>query len=484
MAVCRVVRPADGGAMRRHMDMDAKGVGRTVWLAALAMALIPLGLMPGCATTDSTIMLDPKGEPTEVTQEEIHELSGENMAYLLQVGDKLSVQFRLRDFREGDVPWDYRIEVGDNMEVRLTAPMGDTDSYKIDVGDLIGISFLNNWPLNSNRTVRPDGYITMPEVGDVKAAGLTPLELRRRLTDLYARTGIIEGEPRITVNVDFSNPDRLENISRDVVVRPDGAIRLPSLNTDVHIAGKTVQEAGDAIKEVASKILRNPPDVNLVVFPTINNTLVSMNGTYTVRPDGRISLPKLGELQVAGYSAEEVRKNIDEMCQPLAFNTVESAVDVVTATGARIYVGGETKINGVFPLEGAPTALQAILMAGGPTNHSRLNSVLVIRRNPNGKPYVFKTNLALALQGRTENDIPLRGFDIVYVPKKLISRANLFVEQYIEEIIPFENTLGVSGTYYLNEQRINTKSKNNSFNTGITYLPGQGGLIPGAVINP
>jgi len=363
--------------------------------------------------------------------------------------------------------------------------MGDTMDYKIDVGDLIGISFLNNWPLNSNRTVRPDGYITMPEVGDVKAAGLTANELNQTLTNLYGKTGIIEGEPRITVNVDFANPDRLENMSRDVVVRPDGAIRVPGLKGDVQIAGLTVDEASKAIQEQAAAVLRNEPEVALVVFPFINNALTGMNGLYTVRPDGRISVPKLGDVQVAGYSVEEIRKDLNDQASEVIFNEVDTSVDLASATGSRIYVGGEVGVNGVYPLDGAPTALQAIMMAAGPNNNSRLNSVLVIRRNPNGKPYVFKTNLAEALQGHTENDIPLRAFDVVYVPKKIISKANLFVEQYIEEIVPFDNSLGVTGTYYMNEQDINTKSKSKSFNSGVTLLPSAGVNIPlGGVINP
>jgi protein involved in polysaccharide export with SLBB domain len=463
------------------MEMKAKGLRGFGWVACAVLTL----LVAGCATTKSTVLVDPRGDDEEVTQEDIAELSGTETAYLTQVGDKLNITFSVRNYREGDVAWGYRIEVGDQMEVRLTAPMGDTMDYKIDVGDLIGISFLNNWPLNSNRTVRPDGYITMPEVGDVKAAGLTANELNQTLTNLYGKTGIIEGEPRITVNVDFANPDRLENMSRDVVVRPDGAIRVPGLKGDVQIAGLTVDEASKAIQEQAAAVLRNEPEVALVVFPFINNALTGMNGLYTVRPDGRISVPKLGDVQVAGYSVEEIRKDLNDQASEVIFNEVDTSVDLASATGSRIYVGGEVGVNGVYPLDGAPTALQAIMMAAGPNNNSRLNSVLVIRRNPNGKPYVFKTNLAEALQGHTENDIPLRAFDVVYVPKKIISKANLFVEQYIEEIVPFDNSLGVTGTYYMNEQDINTKSRSKSFNSGVTLLPSAGVNIPlGGVINP
>ena len=109
------------------------------------------------------------------------------------------------------------------------------------------------------------------------------------------------------------------------------------------------------------------------------------------------------------------------------------------------------------------------MMAYGPNNDARLNNVLVIRRNPEGKPLVFKINLHAAMtKGYTENDIELKPFDVVYVPKKLISRADLFVEQYIDELVPFDNSLGVTGTYYLNSQRVKSSSRNKNLNMGAT----------------
>jgi len=367
------------------------------------------------------------------------------------------------------------------MEVRLTAELGDRPLYRIDVGDLIGITFLNNWQMNSNKTVRPDGYITMPELGDVKAAGLTPNQLKETLTSLFDQTGIIAGDPHITVNVDFSNVDRLENSSRDVVVRPDGAIRIPQIKSDLRVAGLTVAEAGASIRKEAAKVFRNPPEVSLIVFPFINNVLNGMSGTFTVRPDGKISIPRLGEVQVAGFGVTELRKEVDAMASDIAFNDIRSAIDVITVTGSRIYVGGEVGISGVYPLAATPTALQAIMMARGLNNESRLNSVIVVRRNPEGKPYVFKLDLHAALiYGKTENDIPLRAFDIVYVPKKPIAKANLFVEQYIEEIVPFDNNLGVNGTYYLNKQKVETKSfnKNVGLNATSVLNRGLGAALP------
>lgn len=438
-------------------------------------ALLAIVLLAGCHKTDSTIMLDPDGEDVAVTPEEIHEWSGADAPYLFTVGDELDIQFRAKDYRSGQPGWEYRIEVGDSMEVRLNQDY-TVGEYRVDVGDIIGIAFLNNWSWNATRAVRPDGVVSFDSVGDIKAAGKTIKELEAELTRRYNETGLIEGDPHITVSVDFSNSDRLDNMSRDLVVRPDGKIRLPVIKSDIPVAGLTVDEACQAVQREAQKVLQNPPVVTMVVFPYINNALAAMNGVYKVRPDGRISIPRLGEMQTAGYSNAELRHELAKACEGLMHNPVDPAVKVLVATGARIYVGGEVDLPGVYPLDSAPTALQAVIMARGPNDRSRLTSVLVIRRNPNGKPYVFETNLAMALKGHTENDIPLRSYDVVYVPKKLISRANLFVKQYIDDIVPFDNSLGVTGTYYLNEQRTRSKSRNFNYTTGVNVIPG--GLAP------
>jgi len=451
---------AETNQRRRRWDLMTGIQLRRMTCVAVCIAA---AMIAGCASTQRGIVVMEDGRPEPVTAEDVTEMSGgeEPLEYLLQVGDQLAVGFEIKDYRAGDVPWDYKIEVGDRMEVRLTAELGDRPLYRIDVGDLIGISFLNNWQLNSNKSVRPDGYITMPELGDVKAAGLTPMQLQQTLNELFGQTGIIAGDPHITVNVDFSNVDRLENSSRDVTVRPDGAIRIPQVKADVRVAGLTVADAGAAIRKEAAKVFRNTPEVSLVVFPFINSVLEGMSGTFTVRPDGQVSIPRLGEVQAAGFGVTAMRESIDTMASEVAFNDIRSAVDVITVTGSRIYVGGEVGISGVYPLAATPTALQAIMMARGLNNESRLNTVIVVRRNPDGNPYVFKLDLKAALiYGKTENDIPLRAFDIVYVPKKPVAKANLFVEQYIEEIVPFDNNLGVQGTYYMNKQQVDTESFN------------------------
>lgn len=448
--------------------MKIGSVRALLGLAALVMATT----LVGCATTSQGIVvIDEKGKPKEVTPEEVEAMSGKPTQYLLQVGDQVNLSFRVRNLRDGEAPWDYRIEVGDSMEVRFSADVVDPGTYRIDVGDVIGVSFLNNWPLNAIRSVRPDGKISLTEVGDVMAAGKTPLELQNLLTGLYDKTGIIQGAPQLTVNVDFVNVDRLESMSRDVVVRPDGKIRLPMFEKDVQVAGMTVSEASRALRDEAAKTLRNKTNVGIMVFPAVSTTLNSMDGVVSVRPDGKVSVPRLGEFQAAGFLLDDLKQQLDLACSGLVFNPVETIANLTTMTGSRIYVGGEVVEPGVYPIESSPTALQSIILAKGALKTGRMTTVIVVRRNPNGKPFVFKTNLTEALKGATENDVKLRAFDIVYVPMKPISKADLFVAQYIDELVPFDNSLGVSGSYYLNEQEVDTKARTRNLNFGISASP-------------
>lgn len=447
---------------------------KRVYLAWALVLTCLVALAPGCATNGKSgsgvIVLGEAGKDKPITPEEIDAMSGIDRPYFLQVGDVVNVDFKIKSLRKGEAPWDYRIEVGDSMEARLMPGTPEPGDYKLEVGDVIGISFLDNWQMNVTRTVRVDGMISAPEIGDVKARGLTSIGLRDALAAAYKASQIIEGDPRITVNVDFVNLDRYEEMSRDIVVRPDGAIRLPGIKTDLHIAGLTVGEASDLIGREAAKVLQNKPTVSLVLFPAVDTSILKdMSGAVQVRPDGRISISRIGEVQAAGYSVEELREVLASLSEGIIANPVEPSVDVLKSTGGRIYVGGEVRNPGVYPLEGAPSALQAVITANGFVDGSRMNDVIVVRRNPNGKPYVFKTNLRVALtRGHTDNDIMLRPFDTVYVPKKTITKLNQWVDEYINKLVPFDNSLGINAQYYMNEQEISTKGRSFNFNTGAT----------------
>jgi polysaccharide export outer membrane protein len=101
--------------------------------------------------------------------------------------------------------------------------------------------------------------------------------------------------------------------------------------------------------------------------------------TMPVRPDGHISLPLVGDVEVAGLTTEEARRLIANRFQQWVTNPMDVAVIVHEVHSAAIYVTGEVMKPGVFPLHGDTTVLQAIALAGGFDEFSKRDYATVVR---------------------------------------------------------------------------------------------------------
>jgi len=161
-----------------------------------------------------------------------------------------------------------------------------------------------------------------------------------------------------------------------------------------------------------------------------------LNREVVIRPDGMISLPLLDDVSASGLTpaaldAELTERYRGELAKP------EVTVIVREFAGQRVYVGGEVGQQGVVTLTGGATLFQAIQEAGGllPTAHRK--QVVLIRRAADGKPVGQTVDLRPILTGsHPEEDIPLEPYDVVFVPRSRIANVNLFVEQYIRNVLP------------------------------------------------
>lgn len=103
----------------------------------------------------------------------------------------------------------------------------------------------------------------------------------------------------------------------------------------------------------------------------------------TVRPDGKISLPLIGELKAAGVTPEELRVSIMEKLKEFQ-QTVVASVIVQSANSYRIYVLGEVRLPGTYVLKTNTSVLQALALAGGFSQFSSKNKIIVIRKRTDG----------------------------------------------------------------------------------------------------
>jgi len=210
-----------------------------------------------------------------------------------------------------------------------------------------------------------------------------------------------------------------------------------------------LMEAGPLRQEETTEyVLHAGDEIEIKFFdaPELNERIV-------IRPDGRVSFGLINELEVAGTTVARLREIITSEYGKL-YKDVRVAVIVREFASQLVYISGEVATPRVMPLKGSLTALQSIGAAGGFTNHAKASDVLIIR-NDRGKPFVFKVDLERVL-ARGEGDVLLQPQDIVYVPKTLIAKVDLFVEQYINQIIP----RAVSVTFPFNMYLGTLKTKN------------------------
>jgi polysaccharide export outer membrane protein len=162
-----------------------------------------------------------------------------------------------------------------------------------------------------------------------------------------------------------------------------------------------------------------------------------LNETVTVRPDGKISLQLVDEVQAAGLKPSQLDADLTgKYSHELKKPTV--TVIVKSFEGQRIYVGGEVNRQGLIKFTGGMTPLQAVFDAGGFMETASPEDAIVIRKGPGSEPVPIALNLANALQGISNNaDFSLQPNDVLYIPKTAIAKANKFVNQYIENLFLF-----------------------------------------------
>jgi len=161
-----------------------------------------------------------------------------------------------------------------------------------------------------------------------------------------------------------------------------------------------------------------------------------LNEKMRVRPDGKISLQLMGETRAVGLTPSELGEIIKTKYSKWFYH-LNVAVIVQDFAGYKVYVGGEVKIPGLVTTFGNIPALEAIFMSGGFKDTAHPESVIIIRKGSDNQPHVRKLNLTAAISGKaSEQNLLLKPFDVLYVPKSAVAKANLFVEQYITKMLP------------------------------------------------
>jgi polysaccharide export outer membrane protein len=105
-----------------------------------------------------------------------------------------------------------------------------------------------------------------------------------------------------------------------------------------------------------------------------------LSQSVQVRPDGKITLPLIGDIDAVGRTPIELRDSIRTLLKEYVTNPTVTVI-VVEATTATAYVMGEVNHPGAVTLQGPLTVMQALALAGGLKDFADAKNIRILRKN-------------------------------------------------------------------------------------------------------
>lgn len=230
--------------------------------------------------------------------------------------------------------------------------------YVIGPQDVLTVAVYDHPDLSGRFTVEGDGTLTFPLIGRVKAAGLTLRALEEALTVRFA-DGYLKN-PQVSVSVDEYKSQRVFLMGE---VRVPGAYQLTGDMTVLEALAK----AGGVLQTAAEEVL--------VVRPAST----SKQGGPASPTDGESTVLKVNirELQAGALSQNVVLRDGDT---------------IVVGRSQAVYVFGQVRAPGAYPVDRGTTVLQALSLAGGVTDRGSTGRIKVVR-TVEGKKQEVKVKL-------------------------------------------------------------------------------------------
>jgi polysaccharide export outer membrane protein len=154
-----------------------------------------------------------------------------------------------------------------------------------------------------------------------------------------------------------------------------------------------------------------PEDVLTVVFWRDKE----MSADVVVRPDGKISLPLVNDVQAAGLTPEQLRQQLDKAASKFVAEP-NAAVVVKTINSRKVYITGNVAKPSTYALADGMTVLQLIAVGGGLLEFADAKNIVVVRKDE-GRDVFFKFNYKdVSRQKKLDQNIVLKPGDTVIVP--------------------------------------------------------------------
>ena len=291
----------------------------------------------------------------------------------------------------------YTLGVGDEIVVYFNIDRTPSrQAYRIAAGDSLRIDFLGDTTHSGTVQVQPDGRLSLPLIGAVKAAGATPEALARELEARYS--GVLT-EPKITINVTETHTPLEDFIT---VVGSSGAGRsLP----------------------------------------------------VKVAPDGTIALPLLPPVRALGRRLSSLQQEIDAAYRAKGLEVSVSLVPRTLHSNVTLVIG-EVSQPGQIELSQPTTVLMAVAQVGGALKTGAMNAVRLYYIGDDGVQHVRVVNLNDVMNNLTlEADTIVPPNSIIYVPPTGLAATGRFMDAFVRDILQFQG-MGLGAGFVIAPQNM------------------------------
>lgn len=162
-----------------------------------------------------------------------------------------------------------------------------------------------------------------------------------------------------------------------------------------------------------------------------------------IRPDGATTLKVCGEIDLATLTIKQASSAIANAATKRLKNP-QVLISLLEAPGAQIYVGGEVKKPGAYPMAGQMNVFSALQVAGGTTDVALTDEIILIRRAADDHPMMTIVNLRAMLEGHDTRQFRMYQGDMLFIPKTTVGSLDLWVDQWINKSLPFSRNVGYS----------------------------------------
>jgi len=162
---------------------------------------------------------------------------------------------------------------------------------------------------------------------------------------------------------------------------------------------------------------QSSPDSGYLIGPTDVLQVVvwkepDLTREVTVRMDGMITVPLLGDVPAAGQAPDQLAASLEKALERYV-EAPKVVVIVSRAASARFYVVGQVVRSGEFPLSGRTTVLQGLALAGGFKEFAKLKDIVIIQSD--GTVFPFNFERITSGKDMTQN-VVLQAGDTIVVP--------------------------------------------------------------------